>query len=105
MTCEPIASSMPVTSSEMLSAETSAQPPPQVPLSYAYRSTVSFFTFAATMPGRRLESSSAMSMLNGVQAPGVVMSIRLCVSLEAQVQYWSWRYNIVLPKLTPDESR
>jgi len=51
-------SSMPVVASETLSAETSAQPPLQVPLSYANRSIVIFLTAAGSMPGSLVVSSS-----------------------------------------------
>ena len=53
-------SSMPLVTSETLSAETSAQPPLQVPLSYANRSTQSFATLDGLMPGRFVASSCAM---------------------------------------------
>lgn len=51
-------SSTPAVKSETKSAETSAQPPLQVPLSYANRSTVIFLTLSALMPGRLVASSS-----------------------------------------------
>ncbi len=54
-------SSMPVVASETLSAETSAQPPLQVPLSYAYRSIVILRTLSGLMPGRWFVSSSFSS--------------------------------------------
>ena len=50
-------SSIPVVASETLSAETSAQPPLHVPLSYANRSMVIFATLSALMPGSLLASS------------------------------------------------
>jgi hypothetical protein len=52
-------SSMPVWMRETLSAETSAQPPLQVPLSYANRSMVIFATASGSMPGRLVYISSA----------------------------------------------
>lgn len=52
-------SSMPEAVSEMLSAETSAQPPLQVPLSYANRSTQTLDTSAADTPGRFAATSLA----------------------------------------------
>lgn len=45
-------SSMPLVRSETKSAETSAVPPLQVPLSYANRSTVTFATSFSLMPGK-----------------------------------------------------
>ena len=54
-------SSIPVGASEMLSAETSAQPPLQVPLSYANRSMVIFLTLSGLMPDRWLVSSCVRS--------------------------------------------
>jgi len=54
-------SSTPASStSETLSAETSAQPPLQVPLSKANRSTITCVTSDAFTPGRFVLSSSAM---------------------------------------------
>ena len=50
-------SSMPAVASETLSAETSAHPPLQVPLSYANRSMVIFLTASALTPSRWLVSS------------------------------------------------
>jgi hypothetical protein len=50
-------SSMPVVASETLSAETSAQPPLQVPLSYANRSMVIFLTASGLIPARWVVSS------------------------------------------------
>ena len=54
-------SSIPVVASDTLSAETSAQPPLQVPLSYAKRSMAIFFTSAGLMPGRWVVSSCIRS--------------------------------------------
>lgn len=50
-------SSIPAVASETLSAETSAQPPLQVPLSYANRSMLIFATLSRLMPGRFRPSS------------------------------------------------
>ena len=53
-------SSIPEATSAMLSAETSAQPPLQVPLSYAKMSTAICATSAGFTPGRFVASSLAM---------------------------------------------
>jgi len=51
-------SSTPLVTSETKSAETSACPPLQVPLSYANRSTVTLATSSGLTPGRLVLTSS-----------------------------------------------